>query len=65
MRAAAGWPLGSPNRQYDAVMTNTARPEINHIDSLAEDEIKNSLLRKTKLKLAQNGACLQAIQSWA
>ena len=39
MRAVAGWPLGSPNRQYDAVMTNLLGTEINHIDSLAEDEM--------------------------
>ncbi len=39
MRAVAGWPLGSTQRYYDAVMTNLLGEEINHIDELSKDEM--------------------------
>lgn len=39
MRAVAGWPLGSTQRQYDAVMTNLLGSEINHIDTLSKDQM--------------------------
>lgn len=38
MRAVAGWPLGSPERHCDAVMTNLLGDEIRHIPALSDEE---------------------------
>lgn len=38
IRAIAGWPLGDPTRNYDAVMTNLLGDEINQLDGLAQKD---------------------------